>query len=268
MIRSTVEIISVAGIPLTHFIAHPPSGIGKPVLALHGWGADHTLMKPVAERLALLGYSVYAPDLPSFGATPAPASPWTVFDYANFSLRYIDALGFERVHLIGHSFGGRIGLILGADHPERIGKIALADSAGVPPRRSLLQRVRLRAYKLIRGALERAGARGLAAALREKYNRRYGSADYQNTSGVMRTTFVNIVNENLLPFAARIQCPTLLFWGMDDADTPLWQGETLEKTIPDAGLIVFENAGHYSYLERLGDFVRIVDHFFKQADGS
>lgn len=79
----------------------------------------------------------------------------------------------------------------------------------------------------------------------------------------MRETFVKVVNQDLLPHAARVQAPTLLFWGDQDEDTPLWMGQTLEKTMPDAGLIVLEGAGHYSYLERLGEFVRVVDHFFK-----
>jgi pimeloyl-ACP methyl ester carboxylesterase len=53
-------------------------------------------------------------------------------------------------------------------------------------------------------------------------------------------------------------------WGDQDQDTPLWQGQLLEKTIPDAGLVVWEGAGHYSYLDRLPDTVRVIDHFFKQ----
>jgi pimeloyl-ACP methyl ester carboxylesterase len=81
----------------------------------------------------------------------------------------------------------------------------------------------------------------------------------------MRNTFVKVVNEDLLPYAARIKVPTLLLWGDRDEDTPLWQGQLLEKTIPDAGLVVFEGAGHYSYLDRLGETVRILDHFFKQS---
>jgi pimeloyl-ACP methyl ester carboxylesterase len=75
-----------------------------------------------------------------------------------------------------------------------------------------------------------------------------------------------VVNEDLLPYAARVTVPTLLFWGDQDKDTPLWQGELLEKTIPDAGLIVHKGAGHYSYLDRLADTVRVMDYFFKSDE--
>jgi len=81
---------------------------------------------------------------------------------------------------------------------------------------------------------------------------------------VMRQTFVKVVNEDLRPFAMRVKCSTLLFWGDQDEDTPLWQGRALEKLIPDAGLIVYKGAGHYSYLERLSETVKTVDYFFKQ----
>ncbi len=78
----------------------------------------------------------------------------------------------------------------------------------------------------------------------------------------MRETFVKVVNEDLLPYAAQVKPSTLLFWGDQDMDTPLSQGQLLEKTIPDAGLVVWEGAGHYSYLDRLADTVRVMDHFF------
>jgi pimeloyl-ACP methyl ester carboxylesterase len=47
-----------------------------------------------------------------------------------------------------------------------------------------------------------------------------------------------------------------------DQDTPVWQGKKLEQTIPDAGLVVLQGAGHFAYQERLADFVRIVETFF------
>lgn len=240
--------------------AHPN---GDPILMLHGWGADISLMQPLAERLAPLGYAIYLIDLPGFGQSPPPPTAWSVYDYAAFVVAYLDSRELHCVHLIGHSFGGRLGLILGADYPGRIEKLVLIDSAGVPPKRPVGAQARLALYKAVRDTLYKVGAKGLADRLRAWYGKRYGSADYQNVSGVMRETFVKVVNENLLPHAARIPRPTLLVWGEADEDTPLWQGQRLEKTIPDAGLVTFPGAGHYSYLQHLGETTRILDHFFK-----
>lgn len=255
------QFMHVTGIRTGHRIALPPQGDGTTVLALHGWGAPGLMWQP-AKRLSPLGYRVYAPDLPGFGQTEPPPQAWSIRDYVNFVLAYMDANSIDRAHLIGHSFGGRLGLVLGADHSDRVLKMALADSAGVPSRSPVTTRARLSLYKSVRDTLYKMGAKNAANSLREWYVKRYGSADYQN-AGALRETFVRVVNEDLLPYAARVKCPTLLFWGEKDEDTPLWQGQLLEKTIPDAGLIVYPNAGHYSYLEHLGEFVTVVDHFFR-----
>jgi pimeloyl-ACP methyl ester carboxylesterase len=220
-------------------------------------------MLPVAERLAPLGYRVFIPDLPGFGQSAHPPAAWTVHDYTQFVLAYLDANQLERVFLIGHSFGGRLGLVLGSEQSNRIRKMVLADSAGVPPKRSFGSNTKLMLYKTVRDGLYRIGAKSTAEHLRDWYNQRYGSSDYKS-AGALRETFVRVVNEDLLPYAAQVACPTLLFWGEKDEDTPLWQGQLLEKIIPDAGMIVYPGAGHYSYLEHLAEFVHVVDHFFKQ----
>jgi pimeloyl-ACP methyl ester carboxylesterase len=258
--KPTAVVTAVQELRTTHLTA----GAGDPVLLLHGWGANSTLVWPLAEKLAACGFRVYVPDLPGFGHTEAPPSPWSVFDYANFVVSYLDDQRLDKVHLFGHSFGGRLGLILGAEYPERIHKMALADSAGVRPKPSTAGQIRLSTYKAVRSGLNTIGLKALSERLRAWYNRRYGSADFQAADGVMRETFVRVVNQDLLPHAARVQPPTLLLWGDKDEDTPLWQAKLLEKTIPDAGLVVFDGAGHYSYLERLADTARILDHFFRQ----
>ena len=244
-------------------IAEAIIGEGQPLLMLHGWGANIDLVWPLAERLAPLGYQVYALDLPGFGESDEPPAAWSVFDYANFVGDYVDYHGLESVFLFGHSFGGRLSLILGAEQSHRIKKIVLADSAGIVAKAPLSKRLRLNTYKSIRDGLYKIGAKGTADQLRAAYNAKYGSSDLQSTSGVMRETFIKVVNQDLQDYAKRIQPSTLLIWGDQDEDTPLSYAHTFEKLIPDAGLVVHEGAGHYSYLDRLPETVRIMDYFFK-----
>jgi pimeloyl-ACP methyl ester carboxylesterase len=244
-------------------IAERVEGEGTPVLLLHGWGANIGLVWPLAEALIKHGYRCYVLDMPGFGKSPEPPQAWTVYDYAKFVVAYMDAHQLENVYLFGHSFGGRLALILGADYGERIKKIALSDAAGIRPKEEFWPSFRLKSYKAIRDVMAKIGLKSLSETLRDAYNKRYGSADFQAVSGVMRQTMVNVVNEDLLSYAARVKSPTLLFWGSKDEDTPLWMGQTLEKTIPDAGLVVHEGAGHYAYLERLAETVRVMDFFFR-----
>ncbi len=261
--QKTIPIsqIEVMGLSINQAVA----GEGFPLLMLHGWGANIGLVWPLAERMAAMGYRVYAPDMPGFGESDNPPVGWSVQDYVKFVLAYMDAHGLDKVYLFGHSFGGRLSLVLGAEHPERIIKMALADSAGIRGKSSITGQIRLKGFRLVQNGLRTIGMGKQADGLREWYTERYGSADYKAAKGVMRETFVKVVNEDLLPYAARVKPSTLLFWGDQDTETSLWEGQLLEKTIPDAGLVVWEGAGHYSYLERLADTARTIDYFFKQS---
>mgnify|MGYP000172408188 CR=1 FL=1 len=256
----TTALTEINGLRITEAVI----GEGIPLLMLHGWGAHIDLLWPLASRLAPLGYRIYMLDLPGFGASDLPPVAWSVHDYADFVLAYLAHHHLDRVHLFGHSFGGRLSLILGAEHPEKLYKMVLADSAGIRPKTPLLTRIRLTAYKTLRDGLNRTGLTRLSDGLRLRYNARYSSTDFQAVSGVMRETFVKVVNEDLSAFAARVKPSTLLLWGDQDQDTPLWQAKILEKTIPDAGLVVFSGAGHYSYLDKLPDTIRVMDYFLKQ----
>ena len=235
-------------------------GEGRPVVALHGWGGAIRSFWPVAEQLAPRGYQVHVVDLPGFGASELPPRPWGVAEYSRFVVSYLDAAGLERADLLGHSFGGRISLVLAAEQPARVRKLVLASSAGIRSRPSLRQRARGMGAHAVRTTLDQLGMETLRERLQRRYNNRYASDDYLS-AGPLRETFLRVIDEALTPYAQRVQAPTVLIWGDQDPDTPLWQGRRLEELIPDAGLIVFQGAGHFAYLERLPDYLRIVDHF-------
>ena len=85
----------------------------------------------------------------------------------------------------------------------------------------------------------------------------------RDASGIMRKILVTVVNENLLPLLSKIKAPTLLIWGDKDTATPLYMGKIMEKEIKDSGLVVFEGAGHYSYLDDYQRFTVILRNFLK-----
>jgi len=240
-------------------------GEGPPVLMAHGWGASIDLMRPLALPLSRLGYQCLMLDLPGFGGSAEPEQAFTIQDYASFCIDYLNHHNLKSVNFFGHSLGGRIGLVLAAAHPQRIVKMALSNSAGIRVEPTSLQRFRLQTYHKVRRGLESIGAAAAAARLRQRYNQHYGSPDYQNASPVMRQTLIQVVNEDLLAYAARVSAPTILVWGDADLDTPLWMGRKLEKTISDAALIVHEGAGHYAYLDFPEKTAEIMDALFRGA---
>jgi len=229
---------------------------------LHGWGVDGDLFAPVLASLQP-GRMLIVPDLPGFGSTAEPDAPWSVHEYAAWCFALLERLGVEQCDLLGHSNGGRVGIAMAASHPERVRRMVLTGSAGIRPRRTVRDAARVRSYKALR-AVERSTA--LPGALRRGAGRRAdtrGSVDYRAASGTMRGTLVRLVNEDLRSLLPELRMPTLLIWGEQDTETPLADGRLMERLIPDAGLVVFEGAGHYAYLEQPGRFCRIVDVFLR-----
>jgi pimeloyl-ACP methyl ester carboxylesterase len=255
--RASLEAVSppidVLGIPTRHRRV----GAGSPVVVLHGWGARIEAVHPIVE--ALRGrHTVLAPDLPGFGETGLPPAPWGVADYCRWTLAFLDTMGIERTSLVGHSLGGRIGIYLASHHPERIDRMILVDSAGIRPRRGLTYYRKVALAKAGKHAARHLGAPG--RSLHRRALARSASPDYRD-AGPLRPTFVRIVSEDLQPLLTRITAPTLLIWGGQDTATPVSDGRLMERLIPDAGLVVFESAGHYSYLDEPGRFARVALHF-------
>ena len=241
-------------------------GNGRPLLLLHGWGVSSELFAPILDGLQA-GSRLIVPDLPGFGATAEPDAPWSVHEYAAWCIALLDRLGVDSCDLVGHSNGGRIGIVIAATYPGRVRRMVLTGSAGIRPRRTLRGAARVRSYKALR-AVQRSAV--VPQALRRAAGRnadQRGSADYRAASGVMRGTLVRIVNEDLRQLLPRLDLPVLLIWGDHDTEAPLEDGRVMERLIPDAGLVVFEGAGHYAYLEQPGRFCRIVEVFLRDDQG-
>ena len=95
----------------------------------------------------------------------------------------------------------------------------------------------------------------------DNLRKRNGSADYNAASEVMKKTLVNVVNEDLTDLMPNVKCPALLIWGRLDTATPLSDGQTMERLMPEGALVVLENAGHFSFLDQSAQFLRILASF-------
>lgn len=240
-------------------------GNGPPLLLLHGWGCQISTVESIARSVSDLR-RVLIVDFPGFGESAAPPVPWSVTEYAAWLMDLLKALDWPATDVIAHSFGGRVTLLTAAGHPEFIKKIVLTGGAGLIPHRGPKYYARVWSYKL---GKKLAAVGWIAATLRAlgidltKRTKGSGSDDYRVLTGVMRPTFVRVVNQNLRPCLPRIQSPTLLIWGERDDQTPLWMAKVMEREIKDAGLVVFEGAGHYAYLEQPARFAAITRAFLQ-----
>lgn len=226
---------------------------------MHGWGCDHSIWEGAASHLKEAGFRVTALDFPGFGTCAEPPAPWGMEEYTVWFEEFLTARGIVNPVLVGHSFGGRVALVFAARNPTR--KVVLVDAAGVKPRRSAGYYIKVWTFKVLKRTAPFLLGRAKAQELIERRRARAGSADYNAASPVMRGTLSRVVNEDLRRHMPHITAPTLLIWGGNDTATPLRDARIMERLIPDAGLVVFDGAGHYSFLERPAQFAAILDSF-------
>lgn len=226
-------------------------GAGSPILLLHGWGANGASFSRIAADLSA-DFSVYSIDFWGFGQSDAPVETANIYDYARVVAEFIEVVIASPVIIVGHSFGGRVALIIG-EHPL-VSRVVLVDSAGLRPKLSLLARLRIKRYKRLKAKV-RAGE--LPAARLEKF----GSAEYRALGSFMRAVFVRVVNEDLSEFARRLKKPTLIIWGRRDRTTPPKSARALHKMIANSR-IVWLGGGHFSFLDSPREFLLACYEFF------
>jgi len=255
--------ISLCGVTL-HYEQY---GAGsRNILMLHGWGCSTQHFAPISDALKD-DYHVTVIDFPAHGQSSEPPEPWGVSDFANCVMQLMERLGIAPCDIIAHSFGGRVALWLAANAPQTVKRLVLTGCAGIRKPQTEEAKKRGAQYrrmkKLYQGIEKIKPLAVIAQKGLKALQQKYGSADYNALSDEMKKTFVKVVNEDLSPLLPRVEASTLLIWGEKDTETPLWMGRQMEKEIPDAGLVLFENDDHFAYLHQWPRFVTVVRAFLK-----
>lgn len=240
-------------------------GQGPLVVLFHGWGANKELFQALISTLAAR-YRVAAPDTPGFGQSQEPGEAWSLEDYCAFSKAFIDHVAGpedKEVILGGHSHGGRTLIrLVGSGMLERkVSKLILIDSAGIVHEKTPEQMRRIKRYKRGKKILSLPPVKALFPHALERLQSKSGSADYRMASPVMRQSMVKLVNEDVREYLPGIKAETLLVWGDQDKDTPLSDGQLMERMIPGSGLAVLAGAGHFSFLDRQYQFLAVMRSF-------
>ncbi len=251
------------------------AGRGEPVVLIHGSGpgvsayANWRLVIPaLAEQ-----FRVIAPDMVGFGFTERPGNlEYGVQTWADQVLALMDTLGIRSAHLVGNSFGGAIALRIAIGQPDRVNKLVLMGSVGVPFKitegletvwgytpsvenmRKVLDKF---AYsrELVSDELAEVRYRGsMEPGWQESFAAMF-PAPRQRWVDAMVTPDDEI---------RRLPHEALVVHGREDRVIPLETSYRLLELIDNADLHVFSHCGHWSQIERNAEFNRLVLDFFNR----
>jgi len=247
-------------------------GEGPPVVLLHGSGPGVTAYANWRLTIPSLAqrFRVVAPDLMGFGFTERPADgAYDVERWTTQVVDLLDALGLEKVSLVGNSFGGGIALRVAAQHPDRVDRLVLMGSVGVPfPITKGLDDVwgYEPSFESMRRLLDVfAHSRELVTdELAEVRFRASTEPGFQESfSAMFPAPRQRWVDAMVVPEEAVRALPheTLVVHGREDQVIPLSNAYRLLELVPKAQLHVFGRCGHWTQIEWAEDFNRQVGDF-------
>ena len=235
------------------------AGAGPAMVMLHGGGGAPRFL-PAMQMLARR-FEVIVPQAPGFGGTEAPDWLETIADLANFYLEFLDLFDLRDVHLVGLSLGGWTAAELAVRNSNRLASLTLMDAPGIrvpggeprdPALASEEQIIRDTYFdpKLADDALARAFKPG-NEAIRQANRRLVAKLAWQQRNH----------DPQMQRWLHRIRTPTLILWGENDRIVPLAYGETWQKAIPGARLVVLPRCGHLPIQEKPEEFAACVAEF-------
>ncbi|SFS21556.1 Pimeloyl-ACP methyl ester carboxylesterase [Granulicella pectinivorans] len=242
--------VEANGYELHYLEALPPSGSPEhTVVLIHGLGSRGEDWAPLIPGLAAAGFHIYAPDLLGYGRSPRPDVPYTMDLEEKTVVSFLDALHLAKPDVGGWSMGGWVALKLAVEHPDRVHRLMLYDSAGLyfPPTFDTD----------LFAPTNRAGLARLMSAISPHPRLMPGFVQddalrklQRNSWIVNRSMAAMVSGKELMDFRLHlIQQPTLIVWGSHDDLIPLSAGERMHKGIDRSTLVVMEGCGHLAPAE-------------------
>ena len=258
------------GIATNYLEAGDPSA--PPVLLLHGSGPGVTAYANWRLTIPALAtrVRVVAPDLVGFGFTERPdAVVYDMDTWVGQVVGLLDALGIERASVVGNSFGGALALRLAARYPDRVDRLVLMGSVGVPfPITDGLDRVwgyepSIESMKELIGLFAHSRELVTDELAEVRYRASVQPGFQESFSAMFPAPRQRWVDAMVTPDEEIAALPhrTLVVHGREDRIIPLDNALHLLRTVPDVQLHVFGRCGHWTQIEHADEFNRLVLDF-------
>ncbi len=239
-------------------------GTGPAVLFLHvsGPGASgYSNFIETAKVWAQHGYRCLLLDSLGYGLSSKPTDRGYGLDVmAGCALRVLDALGLERVHLVGNSQGGAQAIWIALEHPERVGKLIAMAPGGLETRETYMGLKGIRSMmRCIYGeeGITLAGMHivfGKQVWDKSLVSEQLVEARYQVALTQPRHVFETMRVPDQSERLVELQMPVLALWGMDDVFCPPSGAHKIATSVPDARVVLYTRCGHWVMVEHRREF--------------
>jgi pimeloyl-ACP methyl ester carboxylesterase len=231
-------------------------GEGEPLLLLHGLFGALSNFSDLIEKFRQT-HKVVVPLLPLFDLDILHTS---VTGLAKFVTQFIEHKKFEKVHLLGNSLGGHVGLVYVLKHPEKVKSLILTGSSGLfenamgdtYPKRGDYEYIKNKTAQTFYDP-----AMATPALVDEVFEITRNRIKVIKIIALAKSAIRNNLGEEL----SQIKVPTLLIWGKNDTVTPPFVAEEFKKLIPQSELHFIDKCGHAPMMEVPHEFNTILSNF-------
>ena len=251
-------------------------GEGFPIVLIHGTAASLHTWDAWTDELKKTN-RVIRMDLPAFGITgPNKNADYSIEAYTTFLQSFLEKIGLEKFHLAGNSLGGNIAWNYTADYPDKVEKLILLDSSGLPTNKSQPAIFKMAKTPLLNSLFLYITPRFLIkknieevyeddSKITDKLINRYHKMALRVGN---RQAFIDRAKTDFKPDAIAnqnklksIQTPTLLIWGAKDLWIPLDNGIRMDRILVNSTLKVIENSGHVPMEENPIESLKLMNEF-------
>lgn len=248
----SIAWISVAGRTTRCRRLEPASG-GTSILLVHGIACSSAAYRPMLAHLAAQPERerVFAPDMPGYGRSRGPRRALGVTELAAWMLEFLDAVGVERVHVVGHSMGCQVALALARQAPGRVASAALVGPTTGAHGQSLLRyAVGLAADSVVETS---AWNLTLLHMWRQMGLWRYAA------------TLPSMLRDHPIALAEQVRCPVLVIRGARDAIVPDRVARRLADALPHGRLVHIPRVAHAAQFSRPAEVCAELRPFWRRA---
>jgi pimeloyl-ACP methyl ester carboxylesterase len=229
------ETIEVNGLPVHYEVA----GEGDPIVLVHGLSESTRLWYRNIPELSR-HYRVYLIDLPGFGAMRKAHRHFNLQQSSSWLDDWMQAVGLKEAHLVGHSMGGYVVMALAVLQPQKVKRLVLVDSIGIPFNRPVRQLV----YPALKSIVKTTPAFWPCI-----------NYDYLRAGPIMvERVAQQIVRLDATSIIMSVHTPTLIIWGENDDLVPLASGRLLHEQIAGSRLFIIPQTNHFGMFEQPAAF--------------